>query len=94
MLNSVEEPVQFCRPSAPIGVTEHVLEVGQGLLVCLLHCQSFPQISNIVDALKLGDSCKQKQVENGKCNRIDDLPVGNIMVNRVIRRLACFLKAM
>ena len=60
VFDSMKEPVQFCCPAATIGVTEHVLKVGQGLLVRLLHRQSFPQISHIVDALKLCDSCRQK----------------------------------
>ena len=56
MFDSVEEPVQFRSPATTIGVIEHTLEVGQSLLVCFLHCQSFPEVAHVIDALQLRDS--------------------------------------
>ena len=32
------------------------LEVSESFLVRLLHCQSFPQVSHVIDTLKLSDS--------------------------------------
>ena len=51
MFDSVEEPVQFGSPPASIGVIEHTLEVSQGLLVCFLHGESFPEVAHVVNAL-------------------------------------------
>ena len=64
VFDSMEEPIQFGCPPPAIGVTEHVLEVGKCLLVCLLHSQSFPQVTDIIDALKLCNSCNKKQFRN------------------------------
>ena len=60
MFDSVEEPVQFRSPTATIGVIEHTLEVSQGLLVCFLHGESFPEVAHVVYALQLCDSWNTK----------------------------------
>ena len=56
VFDPVEEPIQLGCPASSIGITEHVLKVGKGLLVCLLHSQSFSQVTDIIDALQLSDA--------------------------------------
>ena len=60
VFDSVEEPVQFRSPTATVGVIEHTLEVRQGLLVCFLDCECFPEVTNVVNALQFCDSWNRK----------------------------------
>ena len=94
MFDPVEEPVQFCSPPTTVGVIEHTLEVSQGFLVCFLHCESFSEVTDVVNALQLRDSWNPKYKKLLSLLKTGDQPVGNIIVKRVMRRLACFLRAM
>ena len=60
MFGPVEESVQFCSLPTTVGVIEHTLEVRQGLLVCFLDCECFPEVTNVVNALQFCDSWNRK----------------------------------
>ena len=91
MFDPMEKPVQLGGPSSSIRIVEHALEVLKSIFVGFLHCQSFPErihfVIFIVTVLYL-----MYPTSLILCSSV--MPVGSIIVKRVMSRFAWFLNAM
>ena len=56
MLETVKEPIDFGGPGSSVGVTAHVLEIFQCLLVRLFDGERLAEVSDVVDTLELRDA--------------------------------------